>query len=173
MLRKKSTARGKPGDAKAPVLLRLPRRYRRNRALQLRLICWLDSFHQSRQLCLGDVVVPDFLNYGVFTPRFDGALRFVIVVDPDGAEQRRFVKSRRRFLQIDTGRKYPFDRLANHHRAVTAQHHRVTFSQGPGHRVALLDRVNQGGIHVNRHRAGAEERPWIGLSRIERFIHHA
>ena len=56
------------------------------RAVQRRRICPLHSLHQSCQLGLGDVVVPHFLNYGVLTPGFDGALRFVLAIDPDRTE---------------------------------------------------------------------------------------
>src|SRR5436190_7856314 len=121
-----------------------------------------NTFHQSRQFRFGDIVVPDLLNHRALPPTFHDPLRFVIGIDPYWTQKGGLVESRRRFLEIDTCRKNPLDGLAHDHGAMAAKHHCIAFSECPGDCVALLDGVDQRGIHIDGHRTWTKEGAWIG-----------
>jgi hypothetical protein len=52
----------------------------------------LDAAHQSCQLGLGDIVIPNLLHHGVLAPTLHDPLRLIFIVDSHWAEQGSLVK---------------------------------------------------------------------------------
>ncbi len=62
--------------------------------------------------------------------------------------------------------------MSHNHGAVTSQHNRIRVAERLGHRVALLNRMDERRIHVFRQGAGTEKGAGVGRSRVKRLVDH-
>lgn len=57
-----------------------------------------DPVHESGELSLGNIMVPDLLHHRVLAPLFHHALRLVFIINQYGTEQRSFIEPRGGFF---------------------------------------------------------------------------